>query len=216
MKIVFCVLFALLLSTTPTAHAAERSEFVIDNDVWVWFFDVPSRRFRSTREAFIRRDWETARRDLASSAAFVRAEQSRADEPLVEPLDRLAGRLEDLSRTIGDGTVTTSDLDNAFGRAHWLLAQHYLLVAERLRTAGDHRNVGGYLNATCHHLERAVLWSDARLSRSQTRIFDDLRGLATELRSAKDPSLVYRNRPVARARELLLELAEDLDRDVAF
>ena len=65
-----------------------RADIVLDEEVWVLFYDLPSRRFRIARDAFVRRNWSVARRDLAASSGFLRAELSRTDTALAAPLEK--------------------------------------------------------------------------------------------------------------------------------
>ena len=154
---VFTVFVCFLLLVSATLAQTEgnpRSDITLDEDVWVLFYDLPSRRFRNVRDAFVRRNWPLARRDLEASAGFLRTELARADETLVKPLKEVIRRIEMIAENIETPSVSGSDLDAAFARAHWLLAQHYLLLSEAARDSGDSRSTGNYLWATAH------TWSD--------------------------------------------------------
>ena len=216
MKIVVLLagLFLLASATVAQTEDSSRPGFTLDEGVWVLFYDLPSRRFRNVRDAFVRRNWTAARRDLAASAGFLRAEQARADAALVGPLEEVIARLESIAENIETRDVSGSDLDAAFARAHWLLAQHYLVLSEAAKTSGDSRNTGSYLWATAHHLERCVLWSDARLTRRQLASLEKLRDIAGQLQDTNDPATVYKSRPVANAKTTLREIGEFLERRV--
>ena len=214
---VFTVFVCFLLLVSATLAQTEgnpRSDITLDEDVWVLFYDLPSRRFRNVRDAFVRRNWPLARRDLEASAGFLRTELARADETLVKPLKEVIRRIEMIAENIETPSVSGSDLDAAFARAHWLLAQHYLLLSEAARDSGDSRSTGNYLWATAHHLERCVLWSDARLTRRQLTSLEKLRDMAGRLRYTDDPASVYKSRPLASARKTLREIGEHLERRV--
>lgn len=217
MKQTILVLALLFLTTLPALSKdvdEQERAFALDENVWVLFYDVPSRRFRRIRDAFVRRNWDVVAADLKVSAGFLRAEASRAPEVLVAPIGQTADRLEEISNNIQTSKISGSDLDAIFARAHWLLAQHYLELSVAARDAGKSRNAGSYLWATVHHMERTVLWSDARMSRAQVRSLDRLRDLADRLRDADDPTRVYKERPIALARKTLADLGVFLDRKV--
>lgn len=206
---------AVLLWPAGNPAAAEKQRvFTLDEDVWVLFYDIPSRRFRRTRDAFVRRDWDSVSRDLAVSAGFVRAEAERSSGVLVVPLNAVADRMDEIAGTIRSSQISGSDLDALFARAHWLLAQHYLEQSVASRDALDSRNAGAYLWATVHHMERTVLWSNARLTRRQLKSLETLRDLAGRLRDAADPAPIYKERPIVLARKTLFELGQHLDRKI--
>lgn len=109
---------------------------------------------------------------------------------------------------------TTTDLDSLFSRSHWLLAQHFLDMARRSRDGGQNRNAGLYLWATTHHLERAVLWSNSRISRDVEKTLEDLRDLADQLQDENLAAAAYREKPLVRADKLLRKLGKALDRPI--
>ncbi len=207
----------LLIASASVIGATDnnRADIALDEDVWVLFYDLPSRRFRNVRDAFVRRNWSLARRDLEASAGFLRAELARADATLITPLTEVIARLETVAEKIESPSVSGSDLDAVFARAHWLLAQHYLLLSEAATDSGDSRRTGTYLWATAHHLERCVLWSDARMTRRQLTSLESLRHIADRLRETDDPDSVYRSRPIAKARKTIHEIGVFLDRRVS-
>lgn len=207
-------LMMLAAATAAGADTNARQDITLDEDVWVLFYDLPSRRFRNIRDAFVRRNWPLARRDLEASSGFFRAELARTDAALVNPMKEVIVRLETIAENIESPKVSGSDLDAAFARAHWLLAQHYLVMSETARNAADPRNTGNYLWATAHHLERSVLWSDARLTQRQLASLDTLRAMAGRLKDTNDPDSVYKSKPIANARKTLREIGEHLDRRV--
>lgn len=214
MKIaVLALFFAAVLMPGP-GRSDELPSVTLDENVWVLFYDLPSRRFRSIREAHLRRDWERASDDLRTSAGFLAAEAGRASAPLHAPLNDIADRLNRLAAADAASDIAGEQLDAAFGRAHWLLAQHYLVLARDARDTGAHRMAGTYLLATAHHMERAALWSDAKLTRRLAQTLDRLRDHANDLREGRDAARVYRDKPIVAAEKTLRELGVLLDRKV--
>lgn len=210
------ILLAIVAAPALSQQSAgsNPSLFTLDEQTWVMFYDLPSRRFRTIRDAFVRRNFAAARRDLEVSAGFIAAESERSDAALIAPLSAVAARLRELSMSIDEPSVTTSDFDTAFARAHWLLAQHYLVQAERARDDKRHRTAGHYLWATAHHMERCVLWSNARLTPALVKDIDRLRTMAAALRESDRPERVYRDKPISRAHKSLAEIGAFLNRDV--
>ncbi len=213
--ILISTLMLLLPVTAFSQQPAERQPlFTLDEQVWVLFYDLPSRRFRTIRDAFVRRDFAAAQKDLEVTHGFLLAEIGRSEAVLRGPLTEVADRLLEISAEIESPETTVRNLDAVFARGHWLLAQHYLILATRGRDSAQHSNAGSYLWATAHHLERAVLWSDARLTPAQVRALDDIRAMADRLRTDAKPERVYRDKPIAKARDILVKLGDYLDRKV--
>lgn len=207
---------AVAAFAAPVLVAAEPDQTVVtmDEDLWVTFYDVPSRRFREIRSAFVRRDFARAALDLRTSASYLTVESERALPAIAERLNELISRISWISENIENSAVTVADFDALFSRAHWLLAQHYIDMARRSRDNQQNRNAGLYLWATTHHLERAVLWSNARISRDVQKTLDDLRDLADQLQDKNRAAKAYREKPLLRADKLLRKLGEIVDRPV--
>ena len=196
------------------AQGQERSLVAVDENLWVTFYDVPSHRFRSIRDQFVRRDFDSVRRDLITSSSHLMIESGRSSPDLSERLAEVATQLMFIADDIDDPTVTTEILDKLFGRAHWLLAQHYLFHARNSRDADNNRMAGRYLWAATHHMERAVLWSNSRIDRNLVNTLDNLRNLAVRLQDDKDAAAARSQRPIRRAEQALVELGKKIDRPV--
>ncbi len=212
---IFLILIALCgLGLASGTRADEPAHVTLDENTWVLFYDLPSRRFRAIREAHLARDWGRASSDLKVSAAFLEAEAARAVTPLQAPLQEVIQTLSDLAAVDSASEVAGDQLDSAFARAHWLLAQHYLVLARDARDTDAHRLAGIYVLATAHHMERAALWSDAKLTRRLAQTLDQLREYGYELQSAADTASIYRKKPVVAAETTLREIGVLIDRKV--
>lgn len=197
-----------------TANEPDQPLVTMDENLWVAFYDVPSRRFRDIRTAFMQRNFAAAASDLGTSASYLRIEADRAIQELSVRLNEVAGRMTWVADNIEDMSVTVADLDALFGRAHWLLAQHYLDMARRARDRQRYRVEGRYLWATTHHLERAVLWSNARIDKRLFKTLEGLRELATRLQDDKEALKAHREKPLVQADRTLRELGKRIDRPV--
>ena len=189
-----------------------QSAVVLDENLWVTFYDLPSRRFRAIRSAVLTRNFDAARQDLAVTATYLAIETDRATAVLQGPLREVTDQLRTFESSIDD--VALSDLDASFGRAHWLLAQHYLQFARKARDARQDRNTSLYLWATAHHIERAVLWSDVAVTRDVQKTLEDLREIAGDLQDPARAARAYRERPVVRAENLRRKGGKQIDRRI--
>lgn len=210
------ILVAAMLATTPalSANNSDQPIVTMQENMWIAFYDVPSRRFRDIRGAFVRREFGRASADLDTSAIYLAIEAERAIPAIAARLNEVADRMMWISENTDDLGVTTADLDALFSRAHWLLAQHYLDMARRSRDSRHNRNAGLYLLATTHHLERAVLWSNSRISRDTHKALENLRDLADRLQDEKLAADAYSDKPLVQAEKLLRKLGKTIDRPV--
>ncbi|MDX1405005.1 MAG: hypothetical protein R3192_10715 [Woeseiaceae bacterium] len=196
----------------PQEQESRQAKLVLDEGVWVTFYDLPSRRFRAIRTAILASDSESAKRDLAVSASYISVEADRASDNLREPLREVVSRLKAHSENIEGAGL--QDLDRLFGRVHWLLAQHYLERARRARDIRDNRSTSLLLYAVTHHLERALLRNNVPVSREVHATLEDLRDVAGRLQGANTFEQAYREKPVVRAERLLRQIGMQIERPV--
>ncbi|MDX1507102.1 MAG: hypothetical protein R3358_02400 [Woeseiaceae bacterium] len=204
----------ILLAVSPAYAQGDdkQSAVVLEEGLWVTFYDLPSRRFRAIRTAVLTQKLDDAARDLSLTANYFSVEASRSSEVFQAPLQDVVDRLRNMSENIE--TVTLDDLDTLFGRAHWLLAQHYLHFARIARDARNGRNASLYLWATTHHIERAILWSDVAVTREVHTTLEGLQELAGRLGNPDTSARAFRERPIVRAEALLRKIGEQINRRV--
>ena len=204
----------LVLIVPAAAQQSTQPRVVIDENQWVVFYDVPSRRFGNIRTSFIQRRFDAAAADLNTSATYLAIEAARSRPAIGARLGDVADELWAAAENIDSETLTVAHLDALFGKAHWLLAQHYLYHAKRLRDRQDYGTAGLNLRATTHHLERAVLWSNARIDRRLHATLETLRDLATQMQDPGRAAQAMSEKPVRKAEALLVELGKAIDRPV--
>ena len=213
-RLALLTLFALTCGVSLADNRPEQPLIVLDEDVWVTFYDLPSRRFRSIRDAFLRRDFDTVSRDLETTISFLQVEAERSVEELTPAFENILSRLNVMQRNLADPTVTIAQFDAVFARTHWVLSQHYFVYAQQSRELGLHRNAGRYLSATAHHLERAVLWSDARISRDVVNSLESIRNMAARLQRGEAPDKVYKDKPLKLTSRTLIAVGKHIDREL--
>lgn len=211
-QILALTLISLAVSTSFGQQSESQSAIVLDEDLWVTFYDLPSRRFRAIRTAVLTRDHESAARDLSLAANYLSVEAARSSAVFQAPLGDVVSQLRRMENDVG--MVTLEALDALFGRAHWLLAQHFLEFARGARDARNNRNTSLYLWATTHHIERAILWSNIAVTREVHTTLEGLQELAGKLRDPETAARAYRERPIVRAEVLLRKIGVQIDRRV--
>jgi len=211
---IFLLLSLLALGATQAVgqQSENQAPVVLDENVWITFYDLPSRRFRAIRSAVLTRDLESAARDLAVASNYLSVEAERSAAVFQAPLRDAVERLQEMQAAPEE--VTLDELDVLFGRTHWLLAQHYLDLARQARDSRRNRNASLYLWATTHHIERAILWSDMVISRDVHRTLEGLQAIADDLRNPETAARAYRERPMLQAEELLHKIGKQMDRRV--
>ncbi len=213
----------LLVINAPVAFGQEPRKassadkpplFTLDGSVWVAFYDLPSRRFRAIRDAFIQRDFDRVSQDINASITFLQIELQRAPPALQLGLTEQVERLTDINNRLLSRDVSVQDLDPLFARTHWLLAQHYLRLAVHARDSKDYTTMGWLLVAGAHHMERTALWSNARITPSLEQSLVDLYRMADRLRDNPNQRWVRNAKPLVAAAETLQALSEHLERVV--
>ena len=211
------LVLGLVMLMTAAQHgtaAEERPLFELDGDTFVTFYDLPSRRFHRIRQAFVSRDFDTARHDIQVSAEYLGIEAQRAQPGIGAAMLSVQSRFREMGDNLDSEDVVAQNFDALFGRAHWLLAQHFLHLAIASRDAERYSASGQYLLACAHHMERAALWSNARISPELVRSLDRLRGLADQLQDSPSKRWIEENRPLRSAVRTLSALGEHIDRQV--
>lgn len=206
------MLLFLAASTGLGQQGDRESTVVLEEGIWVTFYDVPSRRFRVVRTAVLTQNLETVARDLSIAANYLSIEADRAAEELRGPLSEVVDRIRHFQQN--PRAISLRDLDATFARAHWLLAQHYLGFAREARNEKNSRNMSLYLWATTHHIERAILWSDVAITRDVHSTLEGLQKIAGDLQDPKTEARAYRERPIVQAEKLLTKIGAQIDRRV--
>jgi hypothetical protein len=162
----------------------------------------------------VSRDFDAARHDIEVSAQYLGIEAQRAQPGIGAAMEAVRIRLREMGGNLDSEKVVAREFDALFGRAHWLLAQHFLHLAIASRDAERYRESGHYLIASAHHMERAALWSNARISPELVRSLDRLLGLADQLQDSPSKRWVEETRPLQSAVKTLAALGEHIDRQV--
>jgi hypothetical protein len=213
-KLILALSACLIVTVAASQEPADQRLVVLDEDVWVTFYDLPSRRFRSIRDAFVRRDFSAVARDLDISISFISVEAGRAGPELEPALSSVVAEMQAIRGNLTDEQLNASQLDVLFARTHWLLSQQYLVFAIEAKDLALNRNAGRYLMASAHHLERAVLWSNARITKDVVKSLDSIRDMATQLQVSSAPEKVYKDKPWRLAAKTLIDVGKQIDRVV--
>jgi tetrahydrodipicolinate N-succinyltransferase len=71
---------------------------------------------------------------------------------------------------------------------------------------------GRYLWATTHHLERAVLWSNARIDQKVVKALEGLRETAVRMQDDEKAAAARSEKPIRRAEGVLVRLGAEIER----
>jgi hypothetical protein len=169
--------------TAKTPPNAPEGWIVLEEDFWVPLAHEPGMFFHRAHEEYLEQEYELAAVDLRQAAAFLRlqarrstyAEDSSAVYAAANHLFHLAGGIE-------EGAVKSiAQLDRAFARAHYALAEHDYAMAQESWGAKHPYMTGLNLNAAVFNLESGYSWANAELDKSGLSAVADARVLADEL-----------------------------------
>jgi hypothetical protein len=138
--------------------------------------------FDAARDAFVRKDLESAATALSDAATFIRTEARAAGGDGAQALDRSADEFDLIAVRVAHGEIHAPDaLNRAFAHAHAAEALHHLLRAHASVLKRDNVRAGEELLMSVDHLERAA--NDARLQGDSLveAAIADTRSLASEM-----------------------------------
>jgi hypothetical protein len=81
-------IFAMEASASTTSQSDQKL-FSFDEQYWVLFYDLPSRRFNTARSEFVKGNFESAKRNIRVTESHLRIEASRASVALTFSLPLL-------------------------------------------------------------------------------------------------------------------------------
>ena len=85
LRIVIIILALALSAPAVPKTKPDQQVVTMDENLWVTFYDVPSRRFPNIRSSFIRREFGQAAHDLEASSAYLSIEADRSGGETVTP-----------------------------------------------------------------------------------------------------------------------------------
>ncbi len=162
------IFFTALLSFLPlTGIAASTSNepVAIEEDDWMLLTNTtPEQDFKSARESFVKRDWETSAAAVRRAGAYLAAEGARAKTASADALQRSSADLKDLADKIKAGSENNAHaLDEKFAAAELALAAHYHDLANRAHATKNDVNAGKYIDRAADSLKAAASWSGEKL-----------------------------------------------------
>ncbi len=169
--------FAALLSFVPligiTATASDEPVVVVEED-WLLMTDTtPDQDFKSARESFIKRDWQTSAAAVRRAGAYLAVEAARAKTASADALRKSSADLKGLADKIKAGSESNAHaLDEKFAAAQLALAAHYHDLANRAHAAKQDVNAGNYMHRAADSLKAAATWSGEKLETGATDVAD--------------------------------------------
>jgi hypothetical protein len=137
--------------------------------------------FDRARAALERKDFTSAKTELANAAAFMRTQAQEAQSDAKAGLERAAAAFDTLATSVSTGTVQAKTLDRAFASANRAEAEHHLLRAKDALAKNDNARTGEELTMSVDHLERAVRDAGRQADAALKSAMADARTLAGEM-----------------------------------
>lgn len=215
MKLVITFLLMVCCAGSMAKEAETNQKlFSFDENYWVLFYDLPSRRFRAIRNDFIQGHYGLVSQNLRVAENHIRIEATRSTPPLTQKLIAVSDKLAEAAVRNENNQITVAEFNPLFAQAHWLLSQHFLTLSLTSKQNKNDRNAGHYLAATAHHVERAILWSDMKITPQTLQTLEEIAKQSNELLNAAKPLKVYKKRPIKKAWELIKETGDYLEKTV--
>ena len=154
--------YAQGISEKPEAKKSKESiPVVIDDDVWFALANEPAHHFHRAYEGYVNEEFSASANEIRTAAAFLKLETGRATKETKKALVASAGELDRLADDVENGKVTSvTDIEQAFGRAHYALARHHYMKAKEAWEKKQPETAGKALRAASSHLERAMVWDE--------------------------------------------------------
>jgi len=168
--------------TAGTGPEKRNGHVVIDEDVWYRFHDEPPLHMFRAREGFLKREFDSAARELHKAGGYLHAAASHADEDVRDLLHKSAEELDELSVGVREGAVESVDrLEEAFARAEHALAVHNQRMALNAMERADAVRSGQYLRTAVQNAEESAKWARRKLEGGTQKVFSTGRDLAGKM-----------------------------------
>lgn len=185
------IVFVIAMAT-PEAWAETKKEeastevpqgwILVEEDILIVFVDEPGEHFHKAREFFLKKDTKAVAAEIREGAAFLKLEAGRATGDGKKALMASVNELEKLADGVEKGTVTSAkELDDAFARAEYALAEHHYRKAKESWAEKEAKNTGHDLKAAAYHLENAFAWAGHKLEAGTIAVIDGVRLVAGKL-----------------------------------
>ena len=142
----------------------------------------PDKDFQKARKSFLKKDLKSSAEAIRKGAAYLKSVGEQAEEGGKQAFLVSMQELEKLADRVEKGTITSvKELDQAFARAHHVMAQHHYLRATESWTKKETLKVGQELKAASRHLERGVKHVGGKVRNDVKPVIKDTRFLARKL-----------------------------------
>jgi len=162
---------------------------VVPDEIWIFLLDEPSGYFQDAHEDYLAGDVRSAARNLNKGIAFLSIELPRAKKETKNRLKASVSELRQLARAIESGALKTrTQLEDAFARAEFALAEHYFELAGRYEAKGKDEYLAYALDATVSHLLQAAAWANEDLDVDEAVAAKEARSLSRKFTQGAEKS----------------------------
>lgn len=150
--------------------------------LWVYLIGEPEYHFKQASDDFAQNQMKSAAFEIMRSSAFLQLQAVGAEAGPKKDLDKSADLLEQVATDIRMGSVTSSEeMDNAFARAQYALANDYQTKASSYFNKKDPVKTGYALDAAAQSLLDAEEWSSHKLAIQDLEVIEEIRKAAGNL-----------------------------------
>ena len=141
----------------------ERRWLVTDATTWYPVAQEPQRHFLAAADAYAKKDYKTAAREVREGAAYLRLESARAVGGVKKELDAAGAELDRTARSLDRGALKADkSMDKSFADAEHALALAHRAQAAEAWTDKAYDQAGYELKAAAQGLESSAAWAGSK------------------------------------------------------
>lgn len=185
--VVLSILFICTVASAQTEKPmtppkAPKGWVTVEEDNLILFDEEPQYHFEKAKGHFLKGEKMAAAEEIKKATAFLKLQEGRATD---EGKKALVISIAELKKLAGDlekgATVSDTDLDRAFARAHHALTKHYLSKAMEQYGKEDTKKAGYDLKSAANHLEYAAKWTSDKVEEGLENGVRDARALSGKM-----------------------------------
>jgi len=174
-------------ATCPPAAWAQTNppasgSVLVEEDVIVVFADEPRLNFRDAVTDFLNRQPQAAATDIRKAVAYMKMESGRATAEGKKLIQTSVQELEKLAGEMQKGAVADlKDMQHAFVRAEYALAQHHYLKAVESHAKNDAQKTGQALQSSADYIDSGQVWMTRKMNEGADDVTKEARRIGAKL-----------------------------------
>ena len=162
----------------------ERRWLVTDVTTWYSVSEEPQRHFGRALEAYVKKDYQAAAKEIRKATSYLRLEAGRATNEAKQAIESSVAELDTLAVSVEKETVKDEKtLVTAFTHSNYALSLAHRAKAAESWARKEYDKAGYELKAAAHGLENAAGWAGAEAKTGAAAAVADTKALGDKLAS---------------------------------